>query len=200
MKKISRIYSIKELSEMNHLDARQQAKRQKIPRANHVKYGELTDVPQCSTSGCTNNRIVYDWHWITGAPVFRKVCRSCHDHNTAKRYAAKTPGAGWVKTVNDVVAHKAGFSNFQLYYNSRHPYLKYRKDYCENQDGRLGYKCTAKIVWDGQLDVDHVNENPGDNRKRNLQTLCKCCHAYKGHLFIKKHGRTPGRKTLGIKY
>ena len=78
--------------------------------------------------------------------------------------------------------------------NSFHPYLKYRKEYCENTDGRLGYKCTTTIVWDGQLDTDHINSDPTDNRPENLQTLCKCCHAYKTNLY--KDYATPGRKAL----
>lgn len=75
-----------------------------------------------------------------------------------------------------------------------HPYLQYRKDYCENQDGRLGFHCTTTIFWPGMLDVDHRNGNPTDNRARNLQTLCKCCHAYKTHKF--GDGLTPGRQSL----
>ena len=75
-----------------------------------------------------------------------------------------------------------------------HPYLQHRKDYCENIDGRLGFKCTTTIFWPGMLDVDHRNGDPSDNRPRNLQTLCKCCHAYKTH----KSGDmlTPGRGSL----
>jgi hypothetical protein len=44
------------------------------------------------------------------------------------------------------------------------------------------------------LDVDHINGNPYDDSVENLQTLCKCCHAYKGH----KNGdyKTPGRKQI----
>jgi len=78
--------------------------------------------------------------------------------------------------------------------NRWHPYLKYRKDYCENIDGRLGYKCTTTIVWDGQLDTDHINGDPTDNRPENLQTLCKCCHAYKTNQ--NKDYATLGRKAL----
>lgn len=75
-----------------------------------------------------------------------------------------------------------------------HPYLKYRKDYCQNEDGRLGFKCTTTIFWNGMLDVDHRNGDPTDNRPRNLQTLCKCCHSYKTHK--NKDFLTAGRKTL----
>lgn len=77
--------------------------------------------------------------------------------------------------------------------HTHHPYLKHRKDYCENIDGRLGFKCTTNTFWLGMLDVDHKNGNPFDNRKKNLQTFCKCCHAYKTHKY--KDSRTPGRKS-----
>jgi len=75
-----------------------------------------------------------------------------------------------------------------------HPYLRFRKDYCENRDSRLGFICTSNIVWAGMLDVDHINGDPSDNRERNLQTLCKNCHAFK----TSKNGDhlTPGRGTL----
>ena len=63
-----------------------------------------------------------------------------------------------------------------------HPYLKNRKDYCENVDGRLGYKCTTTIVYRGQLEVDHIDGNPYNHSKENLQTLCNCCHTYKTHI------------------
>jgi hypothetical protein len=62
----------------------------------------------------------------------------------------------------------------------------------------LGYKCTTTIVWDGMLDVDHKNGDPTDNRPENLQTLCKCCHAYKTWKF--GDAKTPGRKTLNVTY
>lgn len=75
-----------------------------------------------------------------------------------------------------------------------HPSLKYRKDYCENIDGRLGFKCTTTINWSGMLDVDHINGMPNDNREENFQTLCKCCHSFKTH--INKDYATDGRKKL----
>lgn len=91
-----------------------------------------------------------------------------------------------------------GFASIIDWKNSKHPYLKYRKNYCENTDGRLGYVCTTTIEWTGMLDVDHIDGNPSNNNPINLQTLCKCCHAYKTH--VSKDYLTPGRIALGIKY
>lgn len=80
---------------------------------------------------------------------------------------------------------------------SYHPYLRYRLNYCENLDGRLGFVCTTTILKpEKQLDTDHINGIPTDNRPENLQTLCKCCHAFK----TDECGdtKTPGRKTLKL--
>lgn len=72
-------------------------------------------------------------------------------------------------------------------------YKVFRKDYCENIDGRLGFHCTSKILYPKwQLDADHVNGNPSDNRSENIQTLCKCCHAAKTKL--NKDYLSKGRK------
>ena len=62
-------------------------------------------------------------------------------------------------------------------------YKQYRKDYCENRDGRLGFTCTSTIInpeW--QLDADHINGDHDSHKYLGaaaIQTLCKCCHAYK---------------------
>jgi len=77
-------------------------------------------------------------------------------------------------------------------------YKIFRKDYCENIDGRLGFVCTTTIVdkeW--QLDGDHINGDPSDNQEKNIQTLCKCCHAIKTR--NSKDYLTFGRKLLGVK-
>jgi len=71
-------------------------------------------------------------------------------------------------------------------------YKIHRKKYCENKDGRLGFKCNYKIQIEAQLQVDHMNGNPTDHRKKNLQTLCANCHVYKT-LFNKDY-ESPGRK------
>lgn len=76
-------------------------------------------------------------------------------------------------------------------------YKQYRKNYCENIDGRLGFVCTTTILpdfADSMLDADHINNNHDDDRESNIQTLCACCHRVKtrtlGHLtnssYIKK--------------
>ena len=69
-------------------------------------------------------------------------------------------------------------------------YKQHREEFCENQDGRLGYKCTGKIVWEGQLDVDHIDGNHENNDIENLQTLCKSCHAFKTWLYKDWENRT----------
>jgi hypothetical protein len=191
-------YSIKRLNEFSHKLAKEIAQRQGTQRQWHPSYSDI-DHPECETPECTNPKIVGDWHWTSGEPIYRPVCNRCHDTNTAERYSKKT-GATWVKTVKDVVAHKAGFNSSIEYLNSKHPYRQYRKDYCENIDGRLGFRCTTTIIWEGQLDVDHIDENPKNDDLSNLQTLCKCCHAVKTNKFVKEHGVTPGRKALGITY
>lgn len=93
-----------------------------------------------------------------------------------------------------ILAERAGFETVNDYINSKSPHLKHRKDYCENINSFLGFKCTTTIFWKGMLDVDHKNGDPTDNRKRNLRTLCKCCHAYKTNK--NKDYLTPGRKSM----
>jgi hypothetical protein len=181
------LFSIEELNAMHHKAAKKYAKIQGIPRTAHPSYNELIH-PTCSSEGCNKFKIVQNWHWTSGTPIYRPICQSCHVKRTAGKHG--------LKRISQVVAKNAGFSTETAYLNSIHPYRKYRKDYCENVDGRLGYKCTSHIFWHGMLDVDHINENPTDNNPENLQTLCACCHRYKGNIFIKKNGVTPGRKSL----
>ena len=192
-------YTIKDLNRLPYQRAKRIAQQQGTQRQWHPGYNDLPSHPACETAYCRNPRTVMDWHWTSGKPIYRTVCNECHNANTAARYAKKT-GATWVKSVQDVVAHKAGYSSSSDYTNSQHPYRKYRKDYCENIDSRLGFRCTSTIIWSGQLDVDHKDENPSNDNPDNLQTLCKCCHAVKSNVFVKENGVTPGRKALGITY
>lgn len=176
----------------------------------------LADRPRCSELMCDNPKAIISC-LKDGSPNYRKVCQHHHQAIITKRYGVKNTTqvsamkAGFA-TVTDYLdwhAQKAGFQNHasrldqqakQQGYtnltekkNSTHRYLKYRGDHCENTDGRLGFVCTSTIHWIGMLDVDHKNGNHLDDDPSNLQTLCKCCHAYKTN--IDKDYLTPGRKT-----
>ena len=58
----------------------------------------------------------------------------------------------------------------------RRPYIKFKKNYCEN--------CNFIALHGCQLDVDHINGNNKDNSPCNLKTLCANCHRLK--TFINK--------------
>jgi 5-methylcytosine-specific restriction endonuclease McrA len=138
----------------------------------------VNERPRCIVDGCDRPGQHMGRYRVDGSPSFRKRCEKHHaEHQAAKKGQTARQ---WT--------------------NSFHPYRSMRKDYCENIDGRLGFTCTANIVWEGMLDVDHIDENPANNDPDNLQTLCKNCHSYKGNQFTKENGITPGRKTLGITY
>lgn len=125
-----------------------------------------TKRPTCSVMGCKNPA----HHTGTKNP------------DGSIRYRRRQ-GLGWIcSTHHEQMTHSA---------------LKHRKNFCENIDGRLnGRPCTTDVHWIGMLDVDHIDGDPSNNHPSNLQTLCKCCHAYKTHIY--KDSRTPGRKTLGL--
>lgn len=134
----------------------------------------------CDHPGCNEMQCASDYNYRgKGVAMYRKYCQFHYEQRKA---------------------NNAGFATILEYNHNLHPYLSLRKDYCENKDGSrgLGFSCTSTIVWSGQLDVDHIDENPSNNDPTNLQTLCKNCHAVKTNLFVKKHGRTPGRVTLKI--
>jgi len=110
----------------------------------------------------------------------------------------KAKEAGFENHANrlDHRAKEDGFETHRQRQNSKHPYRKHRKDYCENVDGRLGFICTTTIVHSVQLDVDHKDGNHLNNDLDNLQTLCKCCHSYKGLIY--EDYKSPGRRTRKV--
>jgi hypothetical protein len=74
--------------------------------------------------------------------------------------------------------HRASYSKSPLPYNVK----SIKKDYCENNDGHLGFPCTSTIHYGGILELDHIDGQHYNNVPSNIQTLCKICHAYKGYL------------------
>jgi len=74
-------------------------------------------------------------------------------------------------------------AHHRLRYNMNGGYRLYKKDYCENIDGRLGFKCTTTVIDACMLDVDHIDHVHENNSEENLQTLCSCCHNYKTRYF-----------------
>jgi hypothetical protein len=186
-----------------------------------IKKKLIVKAPICSIKNCTNKCHVYGKK-SDGTPRYRKVCGKHHFDKIVKNRGAKNmmdvliQNAGLktpVEYLNMVAkkagfkdhadslnarAKRAGFKNHTAYTNSIHPYRKHRGEYCENRDGRLGFKCRYKIRVSSQLHVDHKNGKPNDNRKINLQTLCANCHEYKSVMNGDK--KTPGRKKLGVKY
>lgn len=157
--------------------------------------------PMCQTDDCDKYAVAtrnwYDQDGNKIATSWRRFCGSCHDQRTAANHG--------LKRISQITASRAGKTETQ-YKNKWHRYLKYRKNYCENIDGRLGFTCntvlptpamlkSAGIKWTPEqfLEVDHIDGNHKNNDPSNLQTLCNCCHKIKGiqngdHL-------TPGRKT-----
>lgn len=158
----------------------------------------------CETAGCGKRVQLQGHSKATGKAQFRKVCSYCHQKAIAKRHG--------LNSMTEVVAKNAGFANASEYANhrakvlgfknvthrknSKHPYLQYRKDYCENRTGdgiwvdpktrerkRLGdinCVCSATIIDDSQLSVDHIDGNHSNNDPNtNLQTLCHNCHSIK---------------------
>ena len=117
--------------------------------------------------------------------VRRNHCARHHRELYKKKYG---------KTLTRAIAENAGFDSVNKYRNAHHPYKKHRKEYCENVDGRLGFKCTTTIVdYAYQLEVDHIDENHDNNDIKNLQTLCACCHRLKT-----KYRREDNQEALNL--
>ena len=198
-----------------------------IPRGLQLS---MENRPKCSVPGCeglavnvSNKKGMYRWrraYWIKKQyPEAEDVwcCSKCHSANIAGRHGvkskghltAKRQGLSYTEYSNKILlgtAKKKGFNTITGYRNSIHPYLKYRKDYGEHVDGRLGFKCTftppsqqqlkntgLDATFMGWLQVDHKDGNHLNNDSRNLQTLCACCHNIK--TYQSGDNATPGRKT-----
>ena len=66
---------------------------------------------------------------------------------------------------------------------TREGVTSYKKNYCENKDGRLGFVCPVDENWEFPNSVLHGDHKDGDhenNIQDNMQTLCSICHHLKG--------------------
>lgn len=164
--------------------------------------------PKCQVPGCDKNAQL-----VTSLenPKFRKTSWCAEEHDCegyvcATHHSKRIAENRGLPSMTHVLAQNAGFDSVTAYTNSMHPYLKYRKDYCENKDGRLGFKCTYVAPTEeqlvesglrpdfmGWLQVDHIDGNHTNNKEENLQTLCANCHNIK--TFQAGDYATPGRKT-----
>lgn len=162
--------------------------------------------PICQTPGCGKP---CDNKNSAANPIWRKYCPNCHIKRT-KNYREQLKLINNVpKCLNETCQNevtilgtnkegKLKYSLFCSVHGGKEYHVGFRKNYCENIDGRLGFKCTTTIIWEGMLDVDHIDGNSRNNSVSNLQTLCSCCHRYK--TWVNKDGQSPGRKTLKEKY
>lgn len=116
------------------------------------------------------------WQVINTAPKCRVMgCDNPADNAGVNKYGKQTYHPDCAEH------HKA---KYQYKNGAKTKYKGFKKDYCENIDGRLGFTCTSTILspkW--QLDVDHIDGDGSNHDESNLQTLCKCCHAYKTMIY-----------------
>ena len=70
----------------------------------------------------------------------------------------------------------------------------HKKDYCENKNGQLGWKCPLEGDLSGFpsdiYDMDHLDGDHHNNDPNNVMTICKICHSRKG----KESGDFNGQK------
>ncbi len=164
--------------------------------------------PKCQTKGCDKFCQNLGNPNSFGHPTFRHYCFDCH---TKRREVFKKKKelvdrrslpccgvSGCRKRVLVTGTDRKGNLKFTKYCEDhvciQASYSVFKKDYCENIDKRLGFKCTTTILLTAQLDVDHIDGNPFNNDPANLQTLCGCCHKYK--TLTNKDYATPGRKQI----
>lgn len=125
--------------------------------------------PTCNVRGCKMMAMALkNYNMVGPSHYFAKICDYHKREKTAKKKGMTT----------------------KEYMASLHPTRKFKKDYCENRDGRLKlinpstgkiYKCTNTILdVNYHLEADHIRGN--HNKKATadtIQTLCVMCHKSK---------------------
>lgn len=120
---------------------------------------------------------------MAGQRIFRDLLKDGRPKCVVEGCNKPGQNTGNKRKDGSVIYRAQCIGHHQNRYNLEGGYRIHKKDYCENIDGRLGFKCTTTIVDPAMLDVDHINNDHSDNRKSNLQTVCSCCHNYKTKYF-----------------
>jgi len=125
-------------------------------------FAEGHTVPKCVNAGCDRDSAARNW----GNWSFKSECPRCMAARKDKRYIERD-GEKYIIDRNQkeigVVIHK--------------------KDYCENYDGHLGFKCPVPrdgwVGFESGLDLDHKDGDHYNNTTENVGTYCKLCHGRK---------------------
>lgn len=98
------------------------------------------------------------------------VCSECGPVKARRRDSGRNGVAceNQVRTTRTAAQKRRGGNA-----KSRARTQRHKKDHCE----RAG--CTSVIVDPCQLEVDHIDGNPRNNKIENFQTLCANCHRLK---------------------
>ena len=139
--------------------AKQKSKLSEEMKAKFFEEGHT--VPKCVNPGCDKGCAARNW----GNWSFKSECGRCMRARKEKRYVIRD-GKKYITSRGKeigVVIHK--------------------KDYCENHDGQLGFKCPVPrdgwIGFESGLDLDHQDGNHYNNTPENVKTYCKICHGKK---------------------
>ena len=80
----------------------------------------------------------------------------------------------------------------------------HKKEYCENIDGHLGWKCPVpskawkKLDLLNALDLEHLDGDHFNNVPSNVETICKLCHGKKSILNNDcSNQKTSARRIVG---
>ena len=125
-------------------------------------FAEGNNPPKCANLGCNNDCVCRNW----GNWSFKSECTRCMNARKENRYILRDDKKYIVNRKGKeigVIIHK--------------------KDYCENHDGHLGFKCPVHLDgWIGfqnSLDLDHFDGDHYNNSLENVKTYCKICHGRK---------------------
>jgi len=141
-------------------------------------YKELGEIiPVCINHGCIREVAIRHWIGNSSDPALHPSLKT--ECSTCSNARIKE------KVLNGITFHK--------------------KNYCENKDSVLGFKCPMDPSCYAEFpgvcyDMDHIDGNHNNNTPENLMTICKICHARKGKESgdfnsQKKSSRKPDKKT-----